>query len=440
MSEVADERSACPVLGGETPFLKSSLADPAILARPNGFYRALRLGDPVHYDEKLGMYLVSRYEDLQTVFHDAITFSQEKGWHQQFARGYFEEFKQILVREGGGYFPEAILRDPPRHARVRRLLEKAFTARRIKLLEPNIRNVIGELIERVADRGYADGVKDFAMPMTIAIMCEQLGISHYDGEKVERWSRAYTAQVGALQDRAAMLENAQQVCELQNYIIARVRERQAKRTEDMISDLIYAQLDDEENPVLAFDEIVALARALLVGGNDTTATALSNLLLLIAQRPTLAKQLEECVNDDVKLGQFVEELLRIEPPVRGLFRVTTKQVELGGKLLPEGAYVCMLFASGNDDEKLFECPREFDKDRKNLRRHVSFGGGVHFCVARELARMEIKVAAKEFVARLEGFKLAVPAEDIRYLPTIAMLSMENLPLNFTRRHPAQAPV
>jgi len=292
MSDAVNEGSGRPAMGVDTTLLNSSLADPAIMSHPNSFYRALRMGDPVHYDEKLDVYLVSRYEDLQTVFHDPVTFSQEKGWHQQFARGYFEEFKEILIREGGGYFPEAILRDPPRHGRVRRLLEKAFTPRRIKLLEPNIRLVIGTLIEKVADRGYADGVKDFAMPMTIAIMSEQLGIDHSDGEKVERWSRAYTAQVGGMQDRPTMLENARQVCELQNYIIARVRERQANRTEDMISDLIYARLDDEQGPTLSFEEVVALARALLVGGNDTTATALTNLLLLVAQRPAVARQLE----------------------------------------------------------------------------------------------------------------------------------------------------
>jgi cytochrome P450 len=133
-----------------------------------------------------------------------------------------------------------------------------------------------------------------------------------------------------------MLENAKQICDLQNYIIAQVRERQTNRTEDMISDLVYARLDDEENPTLTFEEIVALARAMLVGGNDTTATALSNLLFLIAGSPALAAQLEGCVGDAVRLGRFVEELLRIEPPVRGLFRVTTKEVEVGGKLLPEG--------------------------------------------------------------------------------------------------------
>ena len=432
MSESA-EGATCPELGGDTALLNMSLADPAILTKPNDYYRALRSGDPVHYDEQLGVYMVSRYADLQTVFRDPITFSQEKGWHQQFARGYLDELKEILIRDGGGYFPEAILRDPPRHARVRRLMEKAFSGHRVMLLEPMIRKVIGELIEKAADRGYADGVTDFAMPMTIAIMCEQLGISHRDGESVEKWSRAYTAQVGGLQDRATMLEHAKQICDLQNYIIAQVRARQANRTEDMISDLVYARLNDEENPALTFEEIVALARAMLVGGNDTTAAALSNLLLLIARNPVLAAQLEQCMGDPVRLGRFVEELLRIGPPVRGLFRVTTKEVELGGKVLPEGAYVCMLFASGNDDESVFDCPRSFDADRKNLTKHMSFGGGVHLCVGMALARMEIKVAAVELMTRLKDIKLAVPIEEIRYVPTVAVLSMKNLPLTFSRR-------
>jgi cytochrome P450 len=273
MTESA-EGATCPELGGDAALLNMSLADSAILTKPNDYYRAPRSGDPVHYDQQLGVYMVSRYADLQTVFRDPITFSQEKGWHQQFARGYLEEeLKEILIRDGGGYFPEAILRDPPRHARVRRLMEKAFSGRRVMLLESTIRKVIGELIEKVADRGYADGVTDFAMPMTIAIMCEQLGVNHRDGEKIEKWSRAYTAQVGGLQDRATMLEHAKQICDLQNYIIAQVRARQANRTEDMISDLVYARLNDEENPTLTFEEIVALARAMLVGGNDTTATA-----------------------------------------------------------------------------------------------------------------------------------------------------------------------
>ena len=205
-SESGNEARTGSFIDGRHPLLSRSLADPDVLANPHAYYHALRIGDPVHYDARIGMYLVSRYEDLQTILRDPITFSQERGWQQQFARGYFQEFKEILVRSGGGYFPEAILVDPPRHGRVRRLLQNAFTPRRIALLEPRIRAVIGELIERVADRGHADGVNDLAMPMTVAIMCEQLGLDQLDGEKVARWSRAYTAQVGGMQDHETHID------------------------------------------------------------------------------------------------------------------------------------------------------------------------------------------------------------------------------------------
>lgn len=433
MNEATKPQGVCPVVGHGGSLLLRSLAEPDILAKPYDYYAALRREDPVHYDEKLGMYMVSRYQDLQTVLRDPVTFSQEKGWNRNFARGYLDEFKAIMERDGGGFYPEAILRDPPRHARVRKLLEKAFSQHRVTTLEPQIRRVIGDLIERVADSGRADGVSDLAMPMTIGLMCEQLGIPHSDGPQIVEWTRAYIAQIGGMQTHDEMLANAKQICDLQHYVIARIKEREAKHTEDMISDLVYARLPDEENPTLTFGEILALVRTFIVGGNDTTATALTNLLHLVATRPHVAEALEASVNDNGRLTRFVEELIRIEPPARALFRVTTKDVELGGKHIPEDSFVCMIFASANEDEALFTCPREFDMDRKNLGRHVSFGGGIHLCVGMSLARMEIKVAAQEIIKRLKDIKLAVPAEEIKFIPSLSMLMMESLPLKFARR-------
>jgi cytochrome P450 len=254
-----------------------------------------------------------------------------------------------------------------------------------------------------------------------------------DVERVQRWTAAYTAQFGLMQTREQIIANAREVCDLQNYIIARVRERQAQRREDMISDLIYARLDDEDNPTLTYGETVSLARALLIGGNDTIATALSNLLFVVATDPEIAAQFYACAADDLRLARFIEELLRIEPPVRALSRLTTKEVELGGKLLPAEAHLLLLYASANDDDKVFACPRSFDMNRKNIGRHMSFGAGIHLCVGMAAARMELKVAAREIAKRLENIKLAIPVEDIRYLPTVATLTMESLPLTFGRR-------
>ncbi len=424
---------SCPVAGQEVDLAETTLQDPKILARPNAFYWTMRHEDPVHYDEGLDMWLVSRYEDLQTVLADPITFSVEKGYKEQYAKGFIDEFKEILERDGGGYFPDAIMSDPPRHTRIRKLMEGAFTAHRVKQLEPEITEVVSSLIDKFADKGSADGVKDFAVPMTIEIICAQLGLDTFDAKKIQRWSIAVTQQIGRMQNREQMIENAKEICDLQNYLIAQIREREQQPRDDMLSDLVHARTEDEENPTLTFEEVVSLARALLIAGNETTATALGNLLFILATQPGLEQELYDNVDDDRYVTRFVEELLRLEPPVRGLSRMTTREVELGGVTLPAGAHMLNLYASGNDDETVFECPRKFDMTRANIGRHVAFGGGVHRCVGLSLARMEVKVAAREFVKRLRDIRLEIPVEEIRYLPTVATRSIEFLPLSFSKR-------
>ena len=328
--------------------------------------------DPVHYDPELQMHLVSRFEDLQRVLSDPITFSVKHGYEEQSSKGFQDEFREIVDREGGGFINDSvgIMNDPPAHTRIRRLLEKAFTAHRVKALEPEIREIAVNLIEQIADKGSADGVNDLAAPLTIRFICQQSGFLDIDPNKISEWTTAAVAQIGREQSREQMLAYAHSYCELQNYVIAAIRERQAHRTEDMLSDIVYARLDDEERPELAMDEMVSLGRTLLVGGNDTTATGITNLLILLATQPGMAQRLRESCDDERLMNRFVEELLRIEPPVHGLSRMTTKKVELGGKLLPKGAHLLLLYASGNSDPEAFACPRDFDPDRTNLGRHA----------------------------------------------------------------------
>ena len=409
-----------------------SLMEPEIQVSPFEYYRAMRHFDPVHYDEKAGLFFVSRYEELLEIIRDPVTFSVGNAWNRTFATGHFDEFKAILERDGGGYFPDAIMTDPPTHTRVRKLLQAAFTPHRIKLLEPKIRKVAVDILDRIAPLGSADGVNDFAVPMTVGIMCEQLGIPLSDGDKMLRWSEAIIA-IRSDQPHDAMLVEAQHYCDLQNYVIERVRERQQHRTEDMISDLIYARNEGDGEPVLSMDEIISLARALLVGGLDSISSALSNLMSMIASDENIARMFEEATHDEAKLTRFIEETLRIEPPARGLYRAATRDVELGGTLIPKDSMICLLFASANDDESVFDHPRAFDPNRKNLGRHLTFGGGIHMCIGMHLARMQIKVAAQEVAKRLKDIKLTVPAEEIRFVPTLSTLSIERLPIAFSER-------
>ena len=203
--------TGCPVDHAAVSLADATMADPQLRAHPNAFYQAMRRDDPVHFDDKLNMWLVSRYEDVVEVLRDPITYSDKLGYEAMYASGYFDEFKAILDRDGGGYFPDVIKDDPPAHTRVRRLLEKAFTAHRVATLEPAITDTIVGFIDQIADRAaggaVVDGVNDFAVPLTISVICEQLGIGQFNAEKIQRWSGAVTAQISKMQDREAMIEN-----------------------------------------------------------------------------------------------------------------------------------------------------------------------------------------------------------------------------------------
>ncbi len=428
--------ATCPVTERHSVNLAEvSLTDPIIQAHPRDFYWTMRTEDPVHFDEKLGMWLVTRYEDIVEVLRDPITFSDKMGYEAMYASGHFEEFKQILEAEGGGFFSDAIKSDPPYHTRIRKLLDGAFTAHRVKSLEPGITRIIADLAETLANKGASgeiiEGVREFAIPLTIAVICEQLGIDQYNGEKISRWSMAITAQISSMQSRDDMIENAKEICELQNFIISQMKDREANPREDMISDLVHVSLEDGSK--LEFGEAVSLIRALIIAGNDTTATAIGNLLFILATQPELADRLYENVDDERFLNRFVEELLRYAPPVRGLAKMAVEDTTIGGKPVPKGAHILVMYASGNDDETKFECPREFNTDRKNLGSHVAFGVGVHRCIGSSLARMEIKVAARELIKRIDKIKLMIPVDEISYLKTVATHTIEKLPLTFTKR-------
>ena len=253
-------------------------------------------------------------------------------------------------------------------------------------------------------------------------------------EKVAVWTKAVLDQIGRMQTREAMLQNAAEMCDLQNFIIRYIEDRERNPREDMISDIVHARLDDDENPRLSRYEQISTIRGFLIAGNDTTAAAIANVLLVLATQPGLVDELYHKLDDDRVINRFVEEVLRLHPPVHGLFRTAMKDVELGGTLVPAGSQLCVLYASANDDDTKFVDPRKLNIERPNVGASITFGSGIHKCVGMSLARMEIKLAAQEFIRRLDNIRLAVPVEELTYLPTLASQTLERLPLTFTRRH------
>jgi cytochrome P450 len=424
-----DSTAGCPAGQERLESLAGvSFIDPAVQVKPFAYYRALRDGDPVHYETDLGMYLVSRHEDLMAVLRDPIVFSQELGYYRQMAHGHLDEMKEILAREGGGFFPDVANIDPPRHTRVRRLLSQAFGRRRMKALEPQFERLVDELIDNFIESGEADGLHDLALPMAIAFSMQQLQVDDLDMGTIKRWGSAYLSQFSLTNTREDMIRAAQELCEMQNYLIALVEKRMETPEDDMLSDIIRADTPDEVP--LTFEELVATARMLLINTHDSMSTAFTNILFKVATDTAIAQQFYAAADDDSQIGRFIEELMRLEPPVRALSRVTTKPVTLGDTPLPEGAHLLILFASANDDEAVFECPRQFDASRINIRKSLTFGAGAHLCLGISLARMQLLVAAKQTARRMKNISLAIPIEDIRYLPNAALLAMERLPLRF----------
>lgn len=411
----------------------ATLADDAVLQNPFPFYARMREDDPVHYDKVLNAWLVSRYADVRTVLLDAETFSMERGWRTNYAHGFVEEFMEILRRDGGGFFPDVIMTDPPRHTRVRKLMEQAFTAHRVKTLEEGITARVAGFLDRLPQSGEIDGINDLALPLTIDILAEQLGIPHAYQARIARWTLALSAQVGRMQSREEMQANAADICEMQQYIIAMIEERRQAPGNDLVSDLVHARNPGEQDPVLDFAELVACTRALIGGGSETTANGIAGLLLMMATRPDAAQRLHAGLDDSRTVNRFVEEALRLFPPPRALSRVTTRAVELGGTLLPEDAQVLIMFASANHDARQFPDPEAFDLDRPNLVGHLTFGAGIHRCVGVALARMEMAVVAREASRRLRDLRLAIPVEQIAYIPSTSNHSVQRLPLTYTKR-------
>jgi cytochrome P450 len=432
-SQAAD---TAPLTDAERELLETgTLADPAIQARPREFYKAMRKGDPVHYDPKLNSWLVTRHEDIWTVQSDPVTFSVQHGYHEQQARGMHDEFRAYLEEHGGGYFPDAIMSDPPYHTRIRKLMEQAFTARRVKELEPRLHAIVRDLIAEYADKGQCDAVSDIAQPLTIRVIVEQMGLDHGMEDQIVEWSKAVTAQIGAMQSRETMLANAAKIAELQHYLIGKMKDREANPQEDMISDIVHAEVTNEEGvkEKLTFAEAVSLIRAMVIAGNDTTATGIGKLFYVLATKPGMAELLAEVAEDERRMNRFVEEHIRNEPPVRALSRMALKDVEIGGTMVPKGAHMLLVYDSGNDDETFFPEPRKFDMDRPNLGRHVGFGGGPHRCVGIALARMEIKLAAQEVARQMKNIKLAIPESELTYLKTVATHTIESLPITYEKR-------
>lgn len=365
-----------------------------VMHDPGTAYDYLLKEQPVHLFEAFDppFYTLSRYEDVSTALRDIDTYSSHWGQGPSFTE------------------PNGMLSDPPQHTFFRRLVQQAFTPKAIKALQGRIEALADELLDDVAGKESFELHDDYAFPLPVIIIAEVLGAADEDIKNFKIWSDASVEAMGS-QDPAPY---APLLEELFGYLHDQVVKRRTMGSppDDLITRLVQVEQDGVG---LKDDEILSVLRQLLVGGNETTTSLITNAVWRLLQNRELWERLvtePDLVAKPDLVDRAVEESLRYDPPVLGLYRTITKDVTLHGRTMPENAKVMLHYAAANRDPAVYDDPHTFSLDRPG-KRHMAFGLGVHFCLGAELARMEARIALSTLVRRCPNLSLIDDGERIK---------------------------
>lgn len=383
------------------------LFDPAFLADPYPTYAWLREHSRVHHVG--GDYWVaSRYEDVVHVLRHPSVFSSELGYSgmiggdQAQMPGGDPDRRRALSDSGMGVMMRGfeglrvlIATDPPDHTRLRRLVSKPFAPRAIWALEPRLREICDTLVDEMLEArvdGVADLWQHISYPLPTMVIAEMLGIPPERKADFKRWSDAIVNGL-SLGGGGDVAEGATGALEMFQYFGEVIAERRAEPRDDLIS-LIARDTDDDEP--LTVPELIAFCVLLLIAGNETTTNLLGNFFEAMHHHP---EQLQRLRDDPALVTPAVEEALRYDSPVQGLWRGLREPAEVGGVELPEGARLMMLFASANRDADRYGNDAEVFRADRNPTDHVAFGTGIHVCLGGALARLEARVAISTLLER-----------------------------------------
>lgn len=406
-----------------------SFFDPQVIADPFDYYRAWLPKSPVVQLSE-GMFLVLSYDLCVQATGAVDIFSND---FQATLSGAMAEDGDVaaILAEGWPQVDTLLTADPPVHTRFRKLVNLAFSMKRVAAIEEDMRRVVVGLIAAMAEKGEGDFVRDFGIPLPVAMIAGQIGMQK-DTDRVKRWSDAFVDRLGRMIPKERELECAREVVEFQHHVKAKIDERRTGRTDDLLSDLVHAEVDGERP--LEDAEILSIMQQLMVAGNETTTSALAGGLLQLIENPDqMAKAVAAAdAGDERTILNLVEEVLRIESPTAGMWRRVLTDTELGGVTIPRGAMVQLRYAAANRDPARYPDPDRFDIERANARSHLAFGKGIHMCIGNMLSRKEMAVAYSELLTRLTDFRLA-DGHTPSWPPNMLLRGLTTLPIMFRRR-------
>ncbi len=390
-------------------------------ADPYPVYRELRDRAPVHFAPGSRAFCVSRYDDVLFVIKHPELFSSRAmftvlmnggkdkppplTWGAiRFMVRYF-----LRTRLNPLTFPTArnlISADPPVHGPLRDTVNRGFTPRRIESWEPRIREIVSEKMAGLAAGESFDVVRDLAIPLPVTIIAEMLGVEPERKEDFKRWSDAIIkGTTGAHRSDRFHPAIVDSIVEFHSYLRKVVRQRRREPSDDLVSVILARQSGDA---ALSDMEVLLFVQLLLVAGNETTTNLIGNAVTAILDHPD---QLKQVCGDPARIPGLVEETLRYDTPIQMVFRTATRDVEIAGTRIPEGAVVAPILGSANRDERRFESPDRFDVSR-GAQGLLAFGFGQHFCLGAALARLEAKAALEALVPELPRLERREPKREL----------------------------
>jgi cytochrome P450 len=388
---------------------------------PDEIWRDLRANDPVHWTERngrKGYWSITKYEDALAVYRDPQTFSSEGG----ISIGFTDPLDPNQPAMEFGFKKMMIMTDPPRHGRMRQMMNRRFTPRALAPLEPHVRAIATEIIDSVAGQGECDLVTDVATKLPTAVICEMLAIPRKDWEMMLALTNMTIGSEDPEYqiDGSAQKTGAQAQMEIFNYFMTLITERRDKPGEDLISALVHGDIDGDK---LSDIEILFNCFLLILGGQETTRNAISGGMHALIHHPAERARLAA---DASLMPTAIEEILRWTSPITHIMRTAARDTELKGREIHQGDHVVIWNASANRDEENFTEPYRFDITREP-NNHVAFGYGEHFCIGANLARVELRVMIDELMRRLPDMETTGSMERLR---SNLVAGIKHLPVRF----------
>jgi cytochrome P450 len=394
-----------------------------VLADPFAAYQQALATSPVYEVPGSGVTLVLSYALVAEATTRVDDFSNDFSAILSGVRSSDPDVTAVLEK-GWPQRDTLLTADPPDHTRFRKLVNLAFSMKRVDALEAHIRSIAKSLIDACAAQGECDFVSAFAMPLPVQMITEQIGIDRTDFATVKRWSDAFADRLGGMISKERELECAAEVVEFQHAMKAKIDARRAQPCDDLLSDLVNAQVDGERP--LDDAELLSILQQLMVAGNETTTSSLAGGLVQLIRNPDQAEKVRA---NPALIRNMVEEILRTESPTAGLWRVVKRDCELGGVPLKAGTMLMLRFAAANRDPARFPDPDVFDVERKNANSHLAFGRGIHMCVGNMLSRKELAVAFELLLDRLDQIEI-VDGTALTYPPNMLLRGLSALPIRF----------